>query len=83
MFVWNVNPFFILVRPVRIALGMSETDGAAPREDIADSDDELDVRAMAYPTVPPMSEPNLTEGMHMLSSAIPSANDASGQLYPR
>jgi hypothetical protein len=42
-------------RPVRLALDISETAGAAPREDIADSDDELDVRTMAYPTVTPIS----------------------------
>jgi hypothetical protein len=47
-------------RPVQLALDMSETAGAVPRKDIADSDDELDVRAMTYPTVPPISEPNLT-----------------------
>jgi hypothetical protein len=62
-------------RPVRLALDMSETAGAAPKEDIVDSDDDLDVRAMAYPTVPPISEPNLTEG--------PSAYATSGELYPR
>ncbi len=62
---------------------MSETAGTASREDIADSDDDLDVRAMAYPTVPPISEPTLTKGMRIPSSAVPSAYDASGELYPR
>jgi hypothetical protein len=59
------------VRPVRLALDMSERAGAAPREDIDDSDDELDVCAMAYPNVPPISEPNSTEGMRIPSSAQP------------
>jgi hypothetical protein len=40
--------------PVRLALDMSETAGAAPKEDIAYSDYELDARAMAFPTVPPI-----------------------------
>jgi hypothetical protein len=41
-------------RLVRLALDVSETAGAAPKEDITDSDDELDARTMAYPTVPPI-----------------------------
>jgi hypothetical protein len=68
-------------RPVRLTLDLSEAAGAAPKEDIADSDDDLDTRAMAFPTVPPNTDQEFTESLPLTSSMVPPAYDGGDKLY--
>lgn len=58
-------------RSVRVALDMSEMAGAAPLDDAADSDSDIEAVAMANPTIPPVPGLPLAENPSAAPPAVP------------